>query len=872
MLCLIILIQLKPLAMPGERYLVDRIRWRRTSRAFVLILLALLTMVSILALSKEQVSALKAPVIQHSLLSSQVNRADKKASQLATQGQELYEAGQFSQAVSVWQQAASAYAQVGDSEGATKSQINMAEALQTLGFYPRACNTLLQAFDITDLDCRKLVQTNQNQQLKDYLLKALEQIPNTQTKAIGLRSLGDVFQKLDYLELSTKVLQLSLNVAKVLRSPEDESAALLSLGNTSQTWGNRKRASQSQDIPQKLASTPWRCLYSPSLGAARKFYQQAADFYQQAATESVSSTAWVQAEINRLSTLLETNALPEAQELSFQIKSKLKDLPPSRTAAYAQLSLASSLSCLKQANVANATWTEIAQNLATAAQLARSIGDQRTESYAQGYLGGLYAQAQTQPDTQNLTYAQNLTQQALSLAQAIKATDITYLWQWQLGYLKGIQGDNQGAIAAYNQAVDTLQSLRSDLSATSRNVQFSFQERVEPVYRQLVDLLLQTDQSSQKNLKQARDVVEALQVAELENLLRCNLQAASPVSIERGSDPTAAVIYPIILDNRIEVIVSLSGQPLRHYSHSLPQEQSIEDLVQTLRQNLQLPNTTGRGFSKSSQLLYDWLLKPVEADLNKSGVKTLVFVLDGALRQIPMAALHDGKQFLIEKYAVALSPSLHLVQPKPLPDMQLKVLAAGISQKIPGFNAPALPEVKDELAQISEVTTSVVLRDQEFTRTALESEINQQPFSVVHLATHGQFSSNPEQTYIRAWDERIDVNQLRNLLQTRESATTEAIELLVLSACDTASSDRRSALGLAGVAVRAGARSTLASLWQVSDDSTASIMKNFYQTLSKSANSTITKAQALQSAQLELLHKHAAPFQWAGYVLVGNWM
>lgn len=851
-------------------YALNRIRWRKTSRLFVLIFLAILTMVSVLALPKEQVLALKAPLIQHSFLISQDNSAAETTSQLFIRGHELYEAGQFTEAVEVWQQVAKAYVQVEDTDGITESRINMAEALQALGFYPRACNTLLQAFNITDLDCRALVQSQENPAVADSLLEALEQIPNTYTKAIGLRSLGNVLQKLDNLELSQQVLQLSLNLAKNLRSPEDESAALLSLGNTLRAWGNRTRASL--DTQNEISLTPWRCLYSPSLGAPRKFYQQADVFYQQSANISVSSIAWVQAQINRLNVLLETNALSEAQVLSSQIKSKIKDLPPSRTGAYAQLSLAQSLTCLKQANVADApSWTEIAQNLATVAHLAHTIGDQRTESYAQGYLGGLYAQVQIQPEAQNLTYAQDLTHQALTLAQKIKATDIAYLWQWQLGYLRKTQGDNKGAIAAYNQAIDTLQSLRSDLSATSRNVQFSFQERVEPVYRQLVDLLLQTDQSSQKNLKQARDVLEALQVAELENLLRCNLKEASPVSIEREADPTAAVIYPIILDNRVEVILSLSGQPLRHYSHSLPQEQNIEDLLQTLRQSIEAPNSAGPGFLKSSQLLYDWLLRPVETDLKKSGVKTLVFVLDGALRQVPMAAMHDGQHYLIESYAVALSPSLQLLQPRLLSYTQLNVLAAGISQKIPGFNAPALPKVQDELEQISKVTTGVVLRDQEFTRTALQSKINQQPFSVVHLATHGQFSSNPDQTYIRAWDERIDVNQLRNLLQTRESSQIDAIELLVLSACDTASSDRRSALGLAGVSVRVGARSTLASLWQVNDDSTASLMANFYKTLSNS-NSTTTKAQALQSAQLEILHKHPAPFQWAGFVLVGNWL
>ena len=266
------------------------------------------------------------------------------------------------------------------------------------------------------------------------------------------------------------------------------------------------------------------------------------------------------------------------------------------------------------------------------------------------------------------------------------------------------------------------------------------------------------------------------------------------------------------------------------------------------------------------------LIKPVESELEKNGVKTLVFVLDGALRQIPMAALHDGEHYLIEKYALAVSPSLDLLPPRSLPNNQLQVLAAGISQKIPGFNGSALPEVKDELKQISEVTESVILSNQEFTGHALESEINERPFSVVHLATHGQFSSSPDQTYIRAWDKRININELKTLLENRAENQPEAIDLLVLSACETASGDKRAALGLAGVAVRAGARSTLATLWSVNDKSTAELMSQFYKTLSHRANSTMTKAKALQSAQLELLRRYEAPFYWAPYVLVGNWL
>jgi len=856
--------------MRPERLKANRLNWRshikiKLVKGIALVLLALLTVTSVLTLSVKQVTGIEALSSRTSTLTEQADRG----AQLTIEGEKLYEAGQFSEAIEAWQKAIDAYTKVGNQNGVTQSRINMSQALQALGFYPRACNTLLQAFNIADTDCQKLAPSNEDyQQKQEAVLKTLAQIPNTQTKAIGLRSLGDVLQKLDNLNLAAKVLQLSSEVAKELHSPQDESAALLSLGNTYQAWGNKARVTQ--DTIGELNATPWHCPYSPSLGAPKKFYQQAGSFYQQAANSSVAPEIQVLSEVNRMGVLLKAHTLSDAGKLRKQIQQKLEQLPASQTTTYARLNLASSLSCLNQASTNDApSWAEIAQILATTEKQARSLGDGRSQSYALGYLGGLYAQAQNQ-SSQNLAYAQDLTRQALVIAQAINASDIAYQWQWQLGYLLNTQGDVQGAIAAYTQAIDTLQSLRSDLTASSANIQFSFQESVEPVYRQLVDLLLQSNE--QKNLSQARDLVEALQIAQLENLLKCRLQTESPVAIDSAADPTTAVIYPIILADRIEVIVSLANQPLRHYSSALPQEQNIEDLLQTMRQNVQAPVGAGPGFRKLSQQVYGWLIKPLERELETSGVKTLVFVLDGALRQVPMAALHDGRQYLIEKYAVALSPSLQLIQPKPLLDNHLKVLAAGISQKIPGYSASALPEVKDELEQISQISTSVVLLNQQFTRDALANKINESPFSVVHLASHGQFSSNPEQTYIRAWDDSINVNQLRNLLQTRESRQANAIELLVLSACDTASGDRRSALGLAGVAVRAGARSTLASLWQVNDNSTAELMTNFYQKLSQPSNGTITKAKALQDAQLNLLHKYKAPYYWASYVLVGNWL
>ncbi len=139
----------------------------------------------------------------------------------------------------------------------------------------------------------------------------------------------------------------------------------------------------------------------------------------------------------------------------------------------------------------------------------------------------------------------------------------------------------------------------------------------------------------------------------------------------------------------------------------------------------------------------------------------------------------------------------------------------------------------------------------------------------MHLATHGQFSSQADKTFLLAWDGPIGVNELSTILQSREDNIPTAIELLVLSACETAQGDNRAALGLAGVAVRAGARSTLASLWTVQDKSTATFMSQFYQNL---VDSHMTKAEALRQAQITSLKKLQTTADWAVYVLVGNWL
>jgi len=383
-----------------------------------------------------------------------------------------------------------------------------------------------------------------------------------------------------------------------------------------------------------------------------------------------------------------------------------------------------------------------------------------------------------------------------------------------------------------------------------------------------VGLLLQTDglQLNQDRLEKARKVIESLQLAELDNFFRADCLNAIPVQIDQV-DQKAAVIYPIILPDRLEVILSLPQQPLRHYATSLSPNQVERTMFQLLQL---LTQRRSEGFLPLSQQVYDWLIRPAEADLAQSEVKTLVFVLDGPLRNIPMATLHNGTQYLVEKYGIALTPGLELLDPKPLAQRQLKVLTAGLSEARQGFSA--IPNVEVEVKEIQSEVPGKVLLNQEFTKTNIQNAINAVPFPVVHLATHGKFSSKADSTFILTWDSRINVNELREFLQTTDRRRSTPIELLVLSACQTAKGDNRAALGIAGVAVRAGARSTLATLWSVNDEATADLMVQFYQEL---ANTSVTKAEALRRAQVAILQDpkyKQHPYFWSPYVLVGNWL
>ncbi|MBW4455941.1 MAG: CHAT domain-containing protein [Nostoc indistinguendum CM1-VF10] len=745
------------------------------------------------------------------------------AQSLDIQGRLQLTMGQADKALATWQQTEEIYRQADNKSGVVRSQINQAQAWRSQGFYPRAIKTLEQV----------------SQTLKSQ--------PDSIEKTVTLRSLGDTLLVLGDLEKSRQALEESLIIARNLQSNADIGASLFSLGNN---------ARKQEDIPKAIA------------------------YYQQTVAASPSPLIKAQAQLNHLSLLIEDKRAAEVQTILPLVESQIEQLPLSRASVYAQVNFSESLAKVKsgilQASSQNYysgfSTKDSAVLLANAIQESQSLGDKRAEAYALKSLGGLYE------ETKQWKEAQQLTRQGLALAQSSNAPEITYSLEWQLGRLLWAQKDINGAIAAYDSAVGTLESLRRDLVANkdvvNQDVQFNFRDSVEPVYRESVELLLKSQEGKppdEKILEKARERIEALQLAELDDFFREACLQGQRVALDQVVDkdnPTAAIFYPIILPDELQVIVKIPKQPLQSYSNKISQA-NVDKLLVELRKNLVNPTATKVVQTQAHQV-YDWLLKPMESQLQKSGVNTLVFVLDGQLRNLPMAALYDGKQYLVEKYAVALSVGLQLLDPKPLVQQQLRALTAGLTQPPPGFSefAPLLA-IKSEFEGITKAGVSTTsLLDGDFKKKNLESQIGDTSFNIVHLATHGQFSSRLEDTFILDFDGQINVKDFDTLFRSQGKSI---VELLVLSACQTATGDSRATLGLAGAAVRAGARSTIASLWQIDDQSTAMFVSAFYRELK---SGKITKAEAIHRAQLELLKhpNYKAPSFWSAYVLIGNWL
>ena len=351
--------------------------------------------------------------------------------------------------------------------------------------------------------------------------------------------------------------------------------------------------------------------------------------------------------------------------------------------------------------------------------------------------------------------------------------------------------------------------------------------------------------------------------------------ARSLAQINQQTNHHAALIYAIPQSDRLDLILVLESGKLVQRKVPAANPARLLETIQAFRMGILRPDSEPDEYLKPGQQLYEWLIGSIAAELGNTDL--LIFCLGSGLRSLPIAALHDGKQFLIEKYQLAIIPAFNLLDRTARNTSQTQVLAMGASTF---NNQSALPGVPIELAAITQAPwTGKQLLNQDFTLKNLRQQRASFPYSIVHFATHAEFAAGTiDRSYIQFWNQQLRLDQFKEL-----GLQQPPVQLLVLSACRTALGDRNAELGFAGLAVQAGSKAAIASLWSVSDLSTPLLMQAFYRHL----KTATLKAEALRLAQLEMLHnllkpkdlptqKTAAstnlshPYHWAAFTLVGN--
>jgi filamentous hemagglutinin family protein len=297
-------------------------------------------------------------------------------------------------------------------------------------------------------------------------------------------------------------------------------------------------------------------------------------------------------------------------------------------------------------------------------------------------------------------------------------------------------------------------------------------------------------------------------------------------------------------DDQLELlVVTAKGQPIRRLVAGANRGQVLKTIQRFLTEITDPRKVRTTSYLPQAQQLYRWLVAPIEADLKARNIGNLAYISDTGLRFIPLAALHDGKQFLVEKFSVGLMPSLSLTDTRYVTLKNAAVLAMGASEFA---DLPPLPAVPTELSLITrDLGKGMPFLNQAFTLENLKEQRQQKPFQIIHLATHSEFQSGAlSNSFIQLWDTRLRLDQVRQL-----GWSNPPVELLVLSACRTALGSDDAELGFAGFAVQAGVKSALASLWNVSDQGTLAMMTEFYRQL----QSAPIKAEALRRTQIAML-------------------
>ena len=852
--------------------------------------------------------------------------------------------GDFLAYLDRWKEVTAIYTTLRNWEQVGRTLTEQAQAYRYLGQPLQAISLLCEGHGTLPEAASLAIVTNQPQQSSvegglicqsESAVDITQRTRNLEGQMAALGSLGEAYRSVQNYPTSLQALYQGLAIAERLDNPQYKALLHNSLGHT-------YREQTELSYQQAAAS-----LRSAS-GDEKQFYNSAQQAREDALKHFAESRFVAQQanypalEIKALLGLIAVHAQTDSQArvttLWHQAIPLLERLPPTQEKAYLALQLTKQSrplatpqgTALKEFTYqsSQSECTDIIREpdawilLEQANAIAETLENDHLKAFSRGTLGHFYECSGNASEALEWTRAARLA----ASEEDVVALDTLYLWQWQMGRIYKRLRQFETAIESYKQATIQLGRVRDDILASNQTLQFDFRDAVVPVYRELAEIQLSLQPAAAAraraegdsltastagtqvasevlvdavNIKEALENIDQLQLAELQNYFGSD--CIVPISEYRldetlgqegnagqqAIEASTALISTVLFADKTAVILTLPQQTSQVHWIQLPEAQFRQTIID-FRNSLEDTSNELEGYDISlAQMLYGEIMSPFEEKLADNHIKTLIFVNDGILRNIPMAALYDGKQYLAERYSVAIAPSLQRPDISNKVTSDLRALVLGLTQDpiIDGAGLGSLPAVRLEVQDVlTFLPGSDLLLDEELTQENLRQKLKNSLYPVLHFATHGRFGTDPEDTFLVMGDKQLETADVQteepenkrlrlgelDALIREGAPREELLDLIVLSACQTASGDERSTLGLAGVTIRAGAKSALASLWSVNDKATADLITYFYQ----SWINGLTKAEALRAAQIKVMQDPrylGHPAYWSAFVLVGDW-
>jgi CHAT domain-containing protein len=799
----------------------------------------------------------------------------------------IYESlGKFDLSVEFGNKSLAIAREIGDRRGEGQSLINLGVAYRALGNYDKAIECHAQSLVITrEIGDRRgegssLGNLGMNFYAQGNYLKAIEyheqrlaialEIKDRQGEGNAMGNLGNAYRSLGNYAKAIEYHQKRLAITREIKEIRGEGQSLGFLGLVYRALGDYPTSidyyKQSLAIAMKIKDQLGR---AKSLGYLGRVYYDLGDY----------------------------NEAIKYHQSSLAVAREIRD----------RRGEGKSLGFLGRAYEAKGNYDKAIELYQSSLKIAREIGDRLGEGEILGYLGGIsyefgdYAKA--------IEYHKS----ALEIARKTKNRDAERTALSNIGLTLQKQNQLNLSIVFYKQSIDAIESIRKDIRNLDKEVQKSYLNTVESSYRTLADLLLQ-----QGRVTEAMQVLDLLKIQELEDYLKnvkgndrtakgvellepekafsgqlsavsfeeipeLNTQLKNQIQrlpkseINKVPDylqklpPGVVLIYPLILSDRLEIVVfSTNALPI---NRTIPVKKA--DLVKAIEEyRSDLQDYSSIDVKNSSQKLYDLLIKPIEPDLKQAKATTILYAPDGLLRYIPLAALYDGKQWLVEKYRINNLIAYSLFDPDSKPKANLRIFAGAYGGQggETRFGLSGLPATIPEVDRISTTfpnTTKLVDRD--FTAPASKAKVGGN--TIIHFATHAQFKSgSPLDSYVLFGDgSKVTLSEINDW-------NLKDADLVVLSACQTgvgSFGNGAEILGFGYQVQRAGAKASIASLWTVSDGGTQLLMEAFYGNLQKG---NVSISTSLREAQLNLIRlsvkqgqiNYNHPYYWSAFVLIGN--